>query len=549
MVVKKNRIPKPNKKCRTKYFVKWVLNFKRPLTKPKNFNTKIIKPRCLKAQQNVKSAQNIKIRFYRDKQQAIKSAYNKTKQDTCQKHLFAKQFIPSGPRKFFMISYQNMIKYYSGLGDTDKHFHEVCQNNSPTKIFLDLDCKISNTPLSMHFPSSCMYIVELLIKFVKKQFGVKIHKTDVLFLSATRKEKHSMHIVFPNILVTDTLATLSLLIDFFISWATIEDGKRVKRLSDNQFLSEILGKSPRRSIFTATRKKNQWVFDAMVDTKVYVNGSMRMAYSTQMYLRADKLKEPSTQLLPVEYVKVGDLTSFKKTSDILDVDVLQRSFLQSLQPPGKLQEHNITVVSAKDLGENSKSHFNKSRQTIALQYNRLIEKRLLALIQGKLCKIEDLQKIFKDIITSGLAHPDISNFKSCTSGGWKRITDKRMYDFLDATVIPAYKKFTTSTIPPEHINETNISYVKDTVCISTTGATIRVNLINSRCGIKYKTSGMLHTLKPGKTQDPVYLIICPGKGCFYQKCFKNKCKGKHASPIDGSFTFDPSLLEFLALLK
>ena len=106
-------------------------------------------------------------------------------------------------RRFICINYSDFWKYYSSIKEEDRHFYELIPEDSPCKLYFDVEFlyKFNNV--------NGNEVVSLFLKLVNSHLfdcypqyfnDCSLNFTHII-LDATTQEKFSQHIVFISIII------------------------------------------------------------------------------------------------------------------------------------------------------------------------------------------------------------------------------------------------------------------------------------------------------------------------------------------------------------
>ena len=548
--------------------VKKVNRFKTPFVSVKKEKPKVL------LTSNLKSFK--KLKYWRTKNQAINFSEKQNKNQKAKFHVFSKQIAKSGTRRYFSTSYQYLIKHFKKLIDCKSmYIHEQCNPNYKTKIFLDLDCKIKNNE-SLDFFASCSFLIKKMCEFLKKSFHVNVTESDATILTACRSDKYSAHIVFNNKIMAKDLKSLGSIVHTFISWIVMEENQALIKMSKEDFLSLISGKSKRvGSMAIVDDLKSGAHFISMVDTQVYVNGSLRTYYSKNMYFDTKDFQKEYTKCLntktPINQIKNsanGNNPALEIKKKMINKENSSRLYYLSILNLDneinyiKNKKFNLAVFEKSllqneyDLSfivneKNKKKDLEKKNDSISKNiknftiihsrfdqcyeiYNETASKILFSYHKT----FTSLLKKFKNDVNSEKSVIFLKEFESMIKLNLKTFNPKCNYKnrgefnsvsantpeinkLIQSIILPKYIKYLKDSIPLEDFVKLNVSYVQNSLKFDKkTRTRLIINIKGSRCLIYIKNNKTYHTQKLG---SGIYLVVNMKTRHFYQACHKDKC--------------------------
>ncbi len=110
----------------------------------------------------------------------------------------------NGQRRFGVSKLTDFWKAYTKLAPELRHIYEVIRQNTPCRLYLDLEFHTDVNP-GISGTDVVAIVIELAIKTIFRTFNFLCSTEDVLTLDSSSEEKFSQHLIFniPNVLFKD----------------------------------------------------------------------------------------------------------------------------------------------------------------------------------------------------------------------------------------------------------------------------------------------------------------------------------------------------------
>lgn len=525
------------------------------------------------------------IRYWNYKSQAIEYAKKKNKDRVIDQYkIFCKQISHAGGRKYFTVPYSTILESLTDHLDINSlYLHEICQPESYTKIFLDLD---SNPQENSHldFLNSCYYIAHMMCLFLNAEYKVTLSvEEDVAFFMGNRKDKYSAHIIFNGGVVANDLKNAHAIVQCFISWCIYQEFKTLKNIKKKitrDAKCSILNLVERKdAVIVSSRAHIETLkyggdgnllfvtslnvkpigssieFTPMIDTQVYLNGSLRMYYSMHKFKAGvDSAKmELDTRLkyfeLTLKKSQDGRLNQvqwkehYKFSTKHLKLSLLQPDDDVSIKistkngkikPCSMLDKSNgiksMTVI--KCAINDSYSVFEENTKKIILKYYEIF-KFLFSNEQAHVKISKELKQI-SELSTDDVKKVLYSSGGSCTGYERKKlilrpVDNGKAVEFFEELLMPVYSKILNRDIKGEYMKP-KISKIHANV----THDVFIINISGARCLITRKQRGCGHNNSKGTLgfDQGIFLVVNVLQRSFFQKCWHKSCKELNVSKSD-----------------
>lgn len=391
----------------------------------------------------------------------------------CKFLLFGEQISLTGARRYIVCRNTNNIEIINIK--KEMKYHELCDKNHPMKLFFDIEW-IPSENIKFNFDNTCFFIASKACKFINELLGINLNVNDnVTFLTASRKTKNSMHIIFDSTLILSSYMTLETMVKMFIDW-----------MIRNEIFKEDNNK---KYILLALKDKK--IVEA-IDMVVYKNLSLRTYYSTVHSLSESE----DTRLY--EYIPkiTDDEINWHKKKEY-DSAVFLKTLIQFFKNTDKsivLEISGDSFISAVNINYEKSMKFYKERI-----YGT---SGIYAVNSNKIIRTDD--KMITKIVD---------------------VNDNNVKD-ITTSVLSVYKKAVSMYINT-HTQDIGISKA------SIFGDNMMTLIIKEGYCLIVRESGgtMGHKKKYGKNlcENGIYIIVNVKYRTFYQKCLHGSCSNKKSS--------------------
>jgi len=125
--------------------------------------------------------------------------YAKTKSNGCMSFTYEQ----SNGQRYFMVAHPETFWYYdSRKPQNERHTYEIIPENSPCKLYFDLEFNRNENPESNGIKMLETF-VKIIIMFIKQKFDLVCKEEDVLDLDSSTAEKFSHHLIFQSMVFSN----------------------------------------------------------------------------------------------------------------------------------------------------------------------------------------------------------------------------------------------------------------------------------------------------------------------------------------------------------
>lgn len=446
-------------------------------------------------------------------------------------------------RTYISSTYQTFFNKFETYNKENKlkmlRYHEIVQSNRYVKIYFDIETE-KGVNENFDFEKSCHYIAESMCDYIKTHYDIELDvDKNVTYLSASRDNKYSMHIIFDDTCVVENVEQLSWFIKMFEYHIIKKEQWEINKTERKSYNPVFHGGNDKRISILAFDKYNfpsedgkvnesLCLLQPMIDHHVYQGCSLRTYYSLSNSHNNNE---------------AARLREYNNSS--FSLDTLKRSLIQYIEND---KEINVIKVNAiqEDKLEDAKNlllmRYNKDLAIHSKDYTRKFKKDDKGIVDPLLKKLarENQNNTLYQMIGKSMGDSHLYLLKK--TQGEKNI--KNNDKFADCNTMkttkcdikiesPELKKLLQDTILNEYSEESpklfdglRIIPIITKLSTNTSKDLLIIGLKNTRCEI-------VRDLKPSKRHNNKgkqskfdsgqYFVLNLVKGVYYQKCFHTKC--------------------------